>query len=98
MDQSIINPRPKKVLERVTRENLRLIRGMDSDNRKRATRNHFGYFLAHYLPTYVQSDFAPFHYDMMGDVHDLVDLRIREVAWFMFGESAKTSFAKALIL
>ncbi len=71
---------------------------MDPDNRKRATRNHFGYFLSHYLPTYVQSDFAPFHYDMMGDVHDLVDLRIREVAWFMFGESAKTSFAKALIL
>lgn len=35
---------------------------------------------------------------MMADVHDLLDLRIRELAWFMFGESAKTSFAKALIL
>lgn len=35
---------------------------------------------------------------MMADVHDLLDLKIREVAWFMFGESAKTSFAKGLIL
>lgn len=35
---------------------------------------------------------------MMADVHDLLDLNIREVAWFMFGESAKTSFVKALIL
>jgi len=35
---------------------------------------------------------------MMADVHDLLEHRIREVAWFMFGESAKTSFAKALIL
>lgn len=35
---------------------------------------------------------------MMADVHDLLDFKIREVAWFMFGESAKTSFAKAFIL
>ena len=98
MDQSLINPKPKKKLEEVTRNKLKLIREMDSDNRKRATRNHFGFFVAHYLPHYVQSDFASFHYDMMGDVHDLVDLRVREVAWFMFGESAKTSLAKAFIL
>ena len=59
---------------------------------------HFGYFLAYYLPHYVRSPFASFHYDMMADVHDLLDLKIRELGWFMFGESAKTSFAKGLIL
>ncbi len=61
-------------------------------------REHFGYFVAHYFRHYVRSEFAPFHYDMMADVHDLMEYRIRELAWFMFGESAKTSFAKALIL
>ncbi len=75
-----------------------MLRSADREVRMRATRNHFGYFLAHYLPLYVKSEFAPFHYDMMGDVHDLLNLKVREVAWFMFGESAKTSFAKALIL
>lgn len=66
--------------------------------RTKAASKHFGYFLTYYLPHYVRSEFAPFHYDMMGDVHDLLDFKIRELAWFMFGESAKTSFAKALIL
>lgn len=85
-------------MERVTREKIRMIRELPKDERIIATRNHFGYFITYYLQHYVQSDFAPFHYAMMGDVHDLLDLRIRELAWFMFGESAKTSFAKALIL
>lgn len=66
--------------------------------RTKATRDHFGYFITYYMQNYVRSEFASFHYDMMVDVHDLIDLKIREVAWFMFGESAKTSFAKALIL
>jgi hypothetical protein len=61
-------------------------------------KDHFGYFLAYYLPHYVRSPFAEFHYDMMADVHDLLDFKIRELGWFMFGESAKTSFAKGLIL
>lgn len=50
------------------------------------------------MPHYVRSEFSPFHYDMMADVHGLLDLEIRELGWFMFGESAKTSFAKSLIL
>lgn len=66
--------------------------------RTKAVRKHFGYFIAYYLSHYVRSEFAEFHYEMMGDVHDLMNFKIRELAWFMFGESAKTSFAKALIL
>ncbi len=79
-------------------EGLKFLKEGSKEARTKATRKHFGYFLAYYLPHYVRSTFAPFHYDMMTDVHDLLDLKIREVAWFMFGESAKTSFAKALIL
>ncbi len=66
--------------------------------RTKALRKHFGYFVTYYLQHYIWSEFASFHYDMMRDVHDLLDFKVREVAWFMFGESAKTSFAKALIL
>lgn len=35
---------------------------------------------------------------MMGDVHDLIDGKIRELAWIQFRESAKTSFSKGLLL
>ncbi len=74
------------------------LKNSSREARTKAASKHFGYFLTYYLPHYVRSEFSSFHYDMMGDVHDLLDFRIRELAWFMFGESAKTSFAKALIL
>lgn len=74
------------------------LKNSSREARTKAASKHFGYFLTYYLPHYVRSEFASFHYDMMGDVHDLLDFKIRELAWFMFGESAKTSFAKALIL
>ncbi len=74
------------------------LKNSSREARTKAASKHFGYFLTYYLPHYVRSEFAPFHYDMMGDVHDLLDFKIRELAWFMFGESAKTSFAKAFIL
>jgi hypothetical protein len=35
---------------------------------------------------------------MMGDFHDLVEMKINELAWFMYRESAKTSFAKGGLL
>lgn len=74
------------------------LKNSNREARTKAASKHFGYFLTYYLPHYVRSEFSSFHYDMMGDVHDLLDFKIRELAWFMFGESAKTSFAKALIL
>ncbi|HOH62085.1 MAG TPA: hypothetical protein PK698_06415 [Bacilli bacterium] len=63
----------------------------------RATNEHFGYFVVYYFPHYIKNEFAPFHYDMMMDLHDLVNLDIRELAWFQFRESAKTSFSKMFI-
>jgi len=77
---------------------IQALRNQRKEVRTNNLKNHFGYFVAYYLQHYVRSEFSAFHYDMMGDVHDLLEHRIRELAWFMFGESAKTSFAKALIL
>lgn len=82
----------------MTTEGLRALREQRKEVRTNNIKDHFGYFVAYYLKHYVRSEFGDFHYDMMADVHDLLEHRIREVAWFMFGESAKTSFAKALIL
>jgi hypothetical protein len=93
-----INQKPRKQLKPITLEGIQMLHTLDKETRTNRLRGHFGYFLIYYLQHYTGSKFAPFHYEMMGDVHDLLEHRIRELAWFMFGESAKTSFAKALIL
>ncbi len=62
------------------------------------TKNDFLLYFVYYLPHYVQYRFAPFHYEMAQDVHDLIDGTIRELAWIQHRESAKTSLAKALFL
>ncbi|MBX9720653.1 MAG: hypothetical protein K2X81_04610, partial [Candidatus Obscuribacterales bacterium] len=77
---------------------MKTLRESRKEVRTKHTKEHFGYFLAYYLSRYVRCEYADFHYEMMADVHDLLDLKIREIAWFMFGESAKTSFVKGLIL
>jgi len=79
-------------------EGLQFLKESSREVRTKATRKHFGYFLAYYLSHYVRSEFAPYHYDMMQDFHDLIDMRINELSWFMYRESAKTSFAKGGLL
>lgn len=58
----------------------------------------FELFFSYYFLDYIKYPFAPFHFDMFGDVDDLFDDKIREIAWIAFRESAKTSLAKGLIL
>lgn len=55
-------------------------------------------FAVYYFSDYFAYPFAPFHYDMAEDLHDLVACRIRECAWIEFRESAKTTFAKIAML
>ena len=81
----------------ITQDKIKQLKSLSKAERILATRSHFGYYMVYYMPHYVQSEFAPFHYDMMGDVHDLLNFTIRELAWIMFRESAKTSLAKGLI-
>lgn len=58
----------------------------------------FGLFAIYYFTDYFEYSLAPYHYDMCQDVHDLISGKIREVAWIMFRESAKTTFAKLFII
>ncbi|MEI9966183.1 MAG: hypothetical protein WDN67_00685 [Candidatus Moraniibacteriota bacterium] len=65
-----------------------------SGSRKEACRNNRLLFTAWYFPKYIKYQFAPFHFEMFDDLEDLFALRIRELGWFIFRESAKTSIAK----
>lgn len=58
----------------------------------------FGLFAIYYFQEYFKYTLAPYHYDMNKDLHDLINQEVREVAWIMFRESAKTTFAKLFII
>jgi hypothetical protein len=59
---------------------------------------YFPLFFAYYFPEYIKYPFADFHFRMFADTKRLLSGAIRELAWIMFRESAKTSIAKALIV
>jgi len=58
----------------------------------------FGLFAIYYFSTYFKYPLAPYHFDMAQDLHDLMDGKIRECAWIMYRESAKTTFAKLFVI
>jgi hypothetical protein len=58
----------------------------------------FGLFCVYYFSNYFKYALAPYHYDFFIDCHDLVDNKIREVAWIAFRESGKTSIAKLFVI
>lgn len=58
----------------------------------------FMLFAIYYFQEYFTYPIAEFHKDFNKDLHDLVDGKIREVAWIAFRESAKTSYAKLFII
>lgn len=86
MSYSEIN---KKGLEAV-------INGTKAERQYLCSKN-FSLFFIYYFTQYIKCEFAPFHYEMFGDIKDLMEGKYREVAWIMFRESAKTSFAKIFL-
>lgn len=58
----------------------------------------FGLFCVYYFSNYFKYALASYHYDFFNDCHDLVDNKIREVAWIAFRESGKTSIAKLFVI
>ena len=60
--------------------------------------NSFGLFAIYYFDNYFKFPLAPYHYDMAQDLEDLLSGKIRECAWIMFRESAKTTFAKLFVI
>ena len=55
-------------------------------------------FAIYYFSEYFTFSIAEFHKDFNNDLHDLIEGKIREVAWIAFRESAKTSYAKLFII
>lgn len=68
------------------------------DERVFISKNSFGLFCVYYFRDYFKYALAPYHYDFFQDCHDLVDNKIKEVAWIAFRESGKTSIAKLYII
>lgn len=58
----------------------------------------FKYFFIYYAVDYIKYKFADFHFEMFQDLEDLMEDKYREIAWLMFRESSKTSFAKIFLL
>lgn len=58
----------------------------------------FGLFAIYYFQEYFKYPLGPYHFDMIDDLHDLANGKIRELAFIMFRESAKTTFAKLFVI
>lgn len=68
------------------------------EQRRYLCERDFSLFFTYYFLEYIKYPFAPFHFLMFDDIRDLLDGRIREVAWIAFRESAKTSVSKIFLI
>jgi predicted phage terminase large subunit-like protein len=68
------------------------------DERVFLCEHSFGLFAIYYFSNYFKYALAPYHYEMAQDLQDLLDGKIRECAWIMYRESAKTTFAKLFVI
>ena len=68
------------------------------EERRFLCEHSFGLFAIYYFSDYFKYALAPYHYEMVQDLHDMIDGKIREVGWIMYRESAKTTFAKLFII
>jgi len=82
----------------MTREALKKCFDGTPAERKFLCEHSFGLFCLYYFSDYFKYQLAPYHYDFFQDCHDLVDNKIREVAWIAFRESGKTSIAKLFVI
>lgn len=82
----------------MTKEALKKMIEGTSDERKFLAESSFGLFCIYYFSEYFKYALADYHYDFFNDCHDLVDNKIREVAWIAFRESGKTSISKLFVI
>lgn len=68
------------------------------DERVYLAEHSFLLFAIYYFSNYFKYPLAPYHHDMADDLHDLIAGIIRECAWIMYRESAKTTFAKLFVI
>lgn len=82
----------------MTKEALnRMITGTQKE-RKFLASESFGLFCIYYFKPYFKYSLASYHYDFFKDCEDLIENKIREVAWIAFRESGKTSIAKLFVI
>lgn len=86
------------MIERITAEHLLWMDKATVEERKYAADINFIAFFSYYFLHYVKAAFADYHYQMAGDLDDLVSGKIQELGWFMYRESAKTSLAKGFAI
>lgn len=85
-------------MERLTKEQFIFLLEAKPEERIYACENNFLAFFSYYFFHYLKSPFASFHLDMADDLVDLVSGKIKELGWFMFRESAKTSLSKGFLV
>lgn len=82
----------------MTKEALQRVIEGTPEERVFLCEHSFALFALYYFRDYFKYPLADYHYDMNQDLHDLIEGKVREVAWIMFRESAKTTFAKLFII
>jgi predicted phage terminase large subunit-like protein len=82
----------------LNRKAMEVVMNGTRDERVYLCEKDFSLFFCYYFLEYIKYPFAPYHWDMFGDIKDMMAGKYREVAWIMFRESAKTSFAKIFLL
>lgn len=82
----------------MNQEALNVVMNGTKEERRYLCELSFGLFAMYYFLEYFDYPLAPYHYDMCDDTKDLTEGKIRELAWIMFRESAKTTFAKLFII
>lgn len=68
------------------------------DERMFLAQERFCLFATYYFQNYFKYKLAPYHYEMFNDLQDLMNGKIRELAWIMYRESAKTTVMKLFIM
>lgn len=81
----------------INKEAFKLVMDGTVSERKYLCSKDFSLFMCYYFVDYLKYPFADYHYEMFDDIKKLMSGDLREVAWIMFRESAKTSFAKILL-
>lgn len=68
------------------------------DERVYLCEQSFILFAIYYFQHYFKYTLAPYHYEMGEDLHDLIEGKIKEVAWIQFRESGKSTMLKLFII
>lgn len=85
------------MLEQESKNILQYAVSASSAERRYLLDNNFSLWFMYYYIDYIKFPFAPFHFEMFKDLEALVSGELRELAFVMFRESAKTSIAKGFI-